>query len=114
MAGLRFSAAIDAAGLARRAEAAASLAAASAAEDIRRRAVEQAPRRSGALAASAAVEASGPRARVTFGADYAAIQHERRGLRHPGGGQAGFLADAVAAPATLRAMAEGFEKGMMG
>ena len=67
-----------------------------------------APRRTGAMIASGGVEVSGGVARVSYGAVYARIQHDGAGFRHPGGGQAGFLAAALADGAAARALIDGF------
>ena len=102
----------DTAGLAARAEAAAQAAVQAAGADVLARAAAMAPRRTGALAASAALTVEGSTARVSFGAPYAPIQHDGTGFRHPGGGQARFLAAALEDPATLAAMAEAFGAAM--
>ena len=104
---------LDAAVLAARAEAAARRAVAAAGEDVLSRAVAMAPRRTGALAASAGLRVEGTTARVSFGAPYAPVQHEDAGLRHPGGGKARFLAEALEDPATFAVMAENFGAALM-
>jgi len=102
--GFRWTIDLDAAALTARAGAAANAAAARAGEAIRLRALALAPRRSGALVASCRVEVEGGRARVSFSAPYARIQHDRADFRHPGGGGAGYLAGAVASPEAARAL----------
>lgn len=108
---LRVEITLDAAAVAERAQSAARMAVAAAGEDILSRAVALAPRRTGALAASAQLRVEGATASVSFGAPYAPYQHDAAGLRHPGGGRAGFLRDAVEDPATLDAMAAAFAAG---
>ena len=100
----RFGIDLDVSALRRGAEAAASRAALAAGEALRLRANALAPRRSGALVASCRVEIAGGRARVSYGAPYARLQHERVDFRHPGGGQAGFLAGALESPEVGKAL----------
>lgn len=98
----------EGAALSRRAEAAAQTALRAAGEDIRRRANALAPRRTGAMIASSRVELSGQKARVSYGAPYARIQHEATGFHHPRGGQAKYLADAVDGGEAARVMRDAF------
>lgn len=90
------------------AAAAARSAAEAAGEVILRRSAEIAPRRTGRLAGSGRRTVDGARATVAYGVDYAAIQHEKGGLRHPGGGQAGFLSAAVTSAEAARTLTEAF------
>lgn len=93
---VRMNLALD--GLAERADAAARTALWEAGEHIRMQSAAVAPRRSGAMIASARTEVSGNRARVSYHAPYAACQHEDAGLRHPNGGRARFLSSVAESP----------------
>lgn len=106
--GFRYRVDIGGGALAARAREAAHGAAESAAAAMLARSKAIAPRRTGAMIASARAEAAGGVGRVSYGAIYARIQHDAAGLRHPGGGQAAFLKKALEAPETARALVEGF------
>ena len=110
--GFSFHMELDSAGLAARAEEAAASAVRAAGEDVLARAIAMVPRRTGALAASAALGVEGNTAVVSFGTPYAPYQHDGEGLRHPGGGQARFLADALEDPETMAVMARAFGKAL--
>ena len=101
--GFRCEVEFDAEGIAVRAEAARDRALAQAGEMIRARSVAIAPRRSGAMAASARVESAAGKVTVRYGTAYAAIQHERADFHHPNGGQAGYLRSIMENPATAQA-----------
>lgn len=110
--GIRVTSTLDFSGLASSARLAGQAAALAAGEAILTRAVSLAPRRTGALAASGSVQMEGDTAVVTFGADYAAYQHEGTGFAHPGGGQAKFLAEAVDGVEALAAMEAAFRANL--
>ena len=110
--GIRVTIDLDPAGLAARAERAGRAASLAAAEEILRRASALAPRRTGALAASGFVRAGGTGAVAGFASTYAPYQHEGLGFRHPGGGQARFLASAAEDPAALAALRDAFLREM--
>ena len=112
--GLRIRMDFDPSAIAMRAERAASGAARAAGEAIMLRSGALAPRKSGAMAASARVEVEGTKARVSYDVPYARIQHERADLNHPRGGQAGFLSAAVSSGEAIRAMEEAFKQGWKG
>ncbi len=112
--GLRVTSTLEFSGLSGAAREAGRAAAMAAGEAILARAAGLAPRRTGALAGSGSVSAEGDGAVVRFGAPYAAVQHEGTGFRHPGGGQAKYLADAVSDPAATAAMAEAFWRTLGG
>lgn len=101
-------------GLAERAGAAARTALWEAGEHIRTRSAALAPRRSGAMVASARTEVSGNRARVRYHTPYAVYQHENAGLRHPNGGRARFLSSVAESPEAAafaeRAIAEALRR----
>ena len=105
---LAYSVRFEGAALASRAEKAARDALMAAGEDVRRRANAIAPRRTGAMVASSRVESDGRRVRVSYGAAYARIQHDATGFYHPGGGQARYLAQALADGRTAAALREIF------
>jgi hypothetical protein len=72
-------------------------------------ALDRVPRDTNELAETGTVstEQGGRAAAVSFGTDYAAVQHEDLTLEHPGGGEAKFLENAARAEqsAMLRAAA---------
>jgi hypothetical protein len=64
-------------------------------EDVKQRAQELCPRDTGYLIASAYVVPYEQGAKVGFSAPYALPVHERTWVRHPNGGQARFLTQAL-------------------
>ncbi len=64
--------------------------------------LQETPRDSGALAASAKASREGLQGAVSYDCAYAVRQHEDRELRHPNGGKAKFLEDPANSPGLRR------------
>ena len=110
--GFRCAVDFDIDGIAARAQAARDRALPQIGAYIRDRSTAIAPRRSGAMAASARVESAAGKVTVRYGTVYAAIQHERADFHHPNGGQAKYLQSVMEDSATQTAVEQIFAAQM--
>lgn len=79
---------------------------------LKAKSLEEVPRDTGALAESCTVETDGKEGTISYGTEYAVIQHERTDFAHPSGGKAKYLEDPMNDPVTQSAMLNDMAEAM--